>query len=63
MMPTSETNARAIARHKGYLLVVEPDGTVVAIADGVRQAAAVSWPAMLAWIVRAPRVTGGPSAA
>lgn len=64
-MPTSETNARSIARAKGYELVVEPGETIVVIdaSTGLRLAAAVSWPAALAWLVRAPRLDGGAGAA
>lgn len=57
--PSTESNARAIAASKGYELTVEPDGGIVAVGpDGLRYAAAVDWPAMLAWLVRADCIHG-----
>lgn len=63
-LPTTQTNAEALAASKGYTLATDPDGSLVAIGpDGLRYAAAVSWPAMLAWLIRAERLDGEDGAA
>lgn len=58
--PTTQSNAEAIAAGKGYRLDTDPDGCVVAIGaeDGLRYAAAVSWPEMLRWLLSAERLNG-----
>jgi hypothetical protein len=60
-MPTTEGNARSLAAAKGYTLHVQRDGSIVARADGV-QHVALTWSAMLRFLVAAPRLDGGSAA-